>query len=1144
MKLRWLHGETSFPTLSAQTPASIVDADDAPMVDLAFVDDSAAFRSYENAPKLQPKMEELQPSRPPSRMHFVMAPPPAPLTDPTVWVPTAVHAPISWPPDIPSSMVHTFRANPLRAYAADATLLEPELPFQATGPLEMFEHHFQAKGYDAHDDQRLWVGQEDGRLPLISPYRSPEIKTRLDIRPSVSDTTALSSRHVLSPPSAPVHSPIPLPSPSPLASPSVSLSSSASLIQIRRSKRKTLDENQPPETPPAQSPKRRKRGKRQKKSALPLSLWSLNDPDNVVVYGQSGDLGICVEDGDITIEATQETNKGKMPLNGPLHIPPPTPRSPLRMEIQNCDQAQEPALQQVQDQSLPDSPLALSYHSGMSTDSISLQCWTDSPTPRSSHPPTPHSEHSSAYASCPEACFDCIQAEVAQISSELGLPASPAAQRFVSQPHLGARSAPARFPDRNSSLYAPDNSFAGSQNSVVGLGLYVHDRSATADDHTTLGLNVYPRENPASVSSSVDSFVQRQTPVHPDADGVDPAAYSPDCSFDSPIQQFPPRSQDRSLYASITTASSFAYSGHRSCYDVESQASHSRNDSLASSAEESLLFRDDGPPHTVSHPGDFSGYPDARPSSYSQMAQAADSSIYTMYPRQSVFVRSEHVMSRQPSHQEQYHQHEQREYNGLHGQVSNEHHLQHEIQQHENSQLPQGAQTQRTHYTQQSQPYAYHPQIWTDSQPYTYPPVAPPLMAVPYIGPFAAGACWQDRALPVHLPPVPRAALNYDPTPPMLQPPVPYRPPPVSPSLIHLTRRTPAPTVPSSAPLASPNVFIPAPPPAPLPLPLTEPVPESWSTLFATLKQARKHDEGESRRRQTRRVRRTDLQPTLNEEAVPASPLGQENAGTKTGAQDGSQVEDARQVPEPSQAENPAEHKCPLCARTFRLPNGLAIHLKWHWGMSRLDWKRGISKTGKTVERALASAQHAENAASTRMQPSPQVARSPDMISPPAAPPPPTHASGFAMPVIPLGTPHTGAGLFSLRSESEGLSLFGSPSGGPISPWTPRSGGSWGGNASAGGSNGAAFPAGASAGSVRSPPTWSEHLFGREDAEEPASPAVATLYHVQQQNAPGAETAAGEDAHCVAASASGHDARPTDPSFTPVPSFVVLHHVH
>lgn len=34
-------------------------------------------------------------------------------------------------------------------------------------------------------------------------------------------------------------------------------------------------------------------------------------------------------------------------------------------------------------------------------------------------------------------------------------------------------------------------------------------------------------------------------------------------------------------------------------------------------------------------------------------------------------------------------------------------------------------------------------------------------------------------------------------------------------------------------------------------------------------------------------------------------------------------------------------HQCPFCPRTFTFPNSLAIHLKWHWGASGLEWKRG-----------------------------------------------------------------------------------------------------------------------------------------------------------------------------------------------------------
>ncbi|KAI9065326.1 hypothetical protein FKP32DRAFT_517555 [Trametes sanguinea] len=62
-----------------------------------------------------------------------------------------------------------------------------------------------------------------------------------------------------------------------------------------------------------------------------------------------------------------------------------------------------------------------------------------------------------------------------------------------------------------------------------------------------------------------------------------------------------------------------------------------------------------------------------------------------------------------------------------------------------------------------------------------------------------------------------------------------------------------------------------------------------------------------------------------------------------------------REVPRSVAARVP--HPCPFCPRTFSLPNGLAIHLKWHWGASGLEWKKGISRNSKTIERALRDAE-------------------------------------------------------------------------------------------------------------------------------------------------------------------------------------------
>ncbi|KAI0828592.1 hypothetical protein BC628DRAFT_1363408 [Trametes gibbosa] len=61
-------------------------------------------------------------------------------------------------------------------------------------------------------------------------------------------------------------------------------------------------------------------------------------------------------------------------------------------------------------------------------------------------------------------------------------------------------------------------------------------------------------------------------------------------------------------------------------------------------------------------------------------------------------------------------------------------------------------------------------------------------------------------------------------------------------------------------------------------------------------------------------------------------------------------------------------HKCPFCPRVFSLPNSLTIHLKWHWGASGLQWKRGISHKGKTIERALRDAERRREDAAKRQE--------------------------------------------------------------------------------------------------------------------------------------------------------------------------------
>ncbi|KAH9855401.1 hypothetical protein C2E23DRAFT_621092 [Lenzites betulinus] len=62
-------------------------------------------------------------------------------------------------------------------------------------------------------------------------------------------------------------------------------------------------------------------------------------------------------------------------------------------------------------------------------------------------------------------------------------------------------------------------------------------------------------------------------------------------------------------------------------------------------------------------------------------------------------------------------------------------------------------------------------------------------------------------------------------------------------------------------------------------------------------------------------------------------------------------------------------YKCPFCARVFSLPNGLAVHRKWHWGASGILRTKGIrSRNGRTVERAFRDAQHRREEAAKRQE--------------------------------------------------------------------------------------------------------------------------------------------------------------------------------
>ncbi|KAI0676412.1 hypothetical protein C8Q78DRAFT_18159 [Trametes maxima] len=131
-------------------------------------------------------------------------------------------------------------------------------------------------------------------------------------------------------------------------------------------------------------------------------------------------------------------------------------------------------------------------------------------------------------------------------------------------------------------------------------------------------------------------------------------------------------------------------------------------------------------------------------------------------------------------------------------------------------------------------------------------------------------------------------------------------------------------------------------------------------------------------------------------------------------------------------AKGPMEtHKCPFCPRAFSLANGLAIHLKWHWGASRLDWKKGISRNGKTIERALRDADRRREEEAQRQvdQDFPQVPLAPNMpevhghasSNAHHASPTSTNASGhpFTMPIIAHSTFGTFDFPFASSQSSE-----------------------------------------------------------------------------------------------------------------------------
>ncbi|EMD35507.1 hypothetical protein CERSUDRAFT_124797 [Gelatoporia subvermispora B] len=1080
MRLRWLHGEMHASTSGWQAP---VEADDVMISDEAFIDDSAAFRteSFDYTPQS-------------SRMQFVMeaAPPPAP--DTATWVSSPDLSSTAWPVDIPRSMVHSFRADPLRAIYATNTRpdFDPELPFPATGPLEMFGDQFQVDGYEPFGGDGVVLSPEDSARLASVLGGSPQSNRRHDSTPALSHSTTLSPTS-LSPSSAYASQVVPLPSDAFSASPSDSMISLSSPVQLKRKKRKTRNENRPPQ---ASSDQTTAKTRKKRKTIKPLSKSSeSNGIDVLWDRFKPGELDICAEVEHVS--ARQQVHERRCSdVEDGGKIPQRMFDRTGKTEVPCRTAARDSVDVHPLDELSLDSPLSISNCSHGSANSLSLQA-VDPPSVTHA---TPLSTQSSAYASCPESSFQCSR-------TGEDVSTSPQCISFitaVARHHGSQKSLVPPVSNGNQSVYARDSATIRPK-SVIGLGLY------TEDHQTDLGLDAHHRKD-VPVATSSGPLVEHH--IRPHASSITSAACRGRNLSDVPSLDFSVYSRDCSTHISGPPADHAVYSCSQAIIEFETaiQMPRARGDIHADSLELGMHHE-----QHVDNGVSGSEHRDSRPASHAQLAQGSQTVNSSDLMKHRLPIASGLNQHASQLHLRESHgfNHGQHAYSQIHQPVPQERQLQPQIQLYHETHGQQAFLAHHAH-VYQPPPYAHHvstQSTWTASSSYAYPLSAPPAAFTTYAD--AGTAYWQHRPPPMHLPPASYYAHPYV----SAQPAPQHVPqiPPVHPVPEYLVSSALPPLPP--APIAIPLPF-------PVPLPTAVPAPDSWTTLFATLKMARKRGQLESGRRHTRRVRRTEMRP-VEAVQVPAETEGQKNTQEDEQVQgdptDQVREEDTRlpevvTLDEEREEEGPGEYRCPLCPRVFRLPNGLAIHLKWHWGLTALEWRRRDSnQIGSTFERASMSAQRTPAVAEgmqvrspshTATSPVAPAQNSPDTISPPAVPPA-TAASGFSMPVIPLGTPHTSAGLFSLRSESESLSLFGSPAG-TVSPWTPRAGGSWSGNASAACPGAAATTASNSAGPPRSSPTWSEHLFGRESEliEQPSGSPAETTTDTQQQHIPNIHTAA------------------------------------
>ncbi|GBE88764.1 hypothetical protein SCP_1401690 [Sparassis crispa] len=202
-------------------------------------------------------------------------------------------------------------------------------------------------------------------------------------------------------------------------------------------------------------------------------------------------------------------------------------------------------------------------------------------------------------------------------------------------------------------------------------------------------------------------------------------------------------------------------------------------------------------------------------------------------------------------------------------------------------------------------PYPYVTVPWFTGQPVPYPWVSSSAVFSPLPEASGSGSHIQPHASQG---PVPSAYLSF-----------PF---------------SPVPTLGSLPPFVPAPMHVPVPLPVPATLPNLVAPPNSWSEMFNTLKCSG---------------------PSVARHTVDSG-----SAMLELPADGGIAITEILDPKVKGRGRDKGPHQCPLCLRVFRFGNGLALHLKWHWGASRLEWKQGVSQSGLANARARAEAGAAE----------------------------------------------------------------------------------------------------------------------------------------------------------------------------------------